>query len=151
MASSDIQDALTIAVDFDGTIVEHAYPAIGREMEFAFTTLRALQQKGHRLILWTIREGALLDEAVQYCAANGVTFYAVNRSYPEEEYNTMSTRKIQVDLFIDDRNVGGFPGWSRVWQMLHPEGGPLSHQLTDPEAHHNSRGQKGGLFKKLFR
>ncbi len=53
-----------IGVDFDGTVVEHKYPQIGKEMLFAFATLKALQQKGHKLILWTIRTGDLLDEAV---------------------------------------------------------------------------------------
>ena len=57
----------TIAVDFDGTIVEHAYPEIGREMLFAIETLKALQEKGHRLILWTFRDGQYLEEAVEYC------------------------------------------------------------------------------------
>ncbi|HAW51174.1 MAG TPA: hydrolase, partial [Flavobacteriales bacterium] len=46
-------NAKTIAVDFDGTIVEHAYPEIGKEMLFAFETLKALRDKGHKLILWT--------------------------------------------------------------------------------------------------
>ena len=46
---------LRIAVDFDGTIVEHQYPAIGKELLFAFETLRQLQKQGHQLILWTYR------------------------------------------------------------------------------------------------
>ena len=65
-----------IAVDFDGTIVEHKYPAIGKEMLFAFATLKELQKKGHKLILWTIRTGELLEEAVDFCRQNGVEFYA---------------------------------------------------------------------------
>ena len=73
-----------IAVDFDGTIVEHKYPAIGKEMLFAFATLKELQKKGHKLILWTIRTGELLEEAVDFCRQNGVEFYAVNKNYPEE-------------------------------------------------------------------
>ncbi|MFO0322055.1 MAG: hydrolase, partial [Bacteroidota bacterium] len=56
----------TIAVDFDGTIVEHNYPAIGKEMMFAFATIKELQKKGHKLILFTYRTGSLLDEAVEY-------------------------------------------------------------------------------------
>ena len=63
-----------IAVDFDGTIVEHAYPKIGNEMLFAFATLKALQMKGHKLILWTFRDGQTLTEAVEYCKKNGVEF-----------------------------------------------------------------------------
>ena len=80
------EHSLTIAVDFDGTIVEHKYPEIGDEMIFAFDTLKALQKNGHKLILWTFRSGQHLDEAVEFCNQNGVEFYAVNKSYPEEEY-----------------------------------------------------------------
>lgn len=139
----------TIAVDFDGTIVEHAYPRIGKEMLFAFDTLKALQRKGHKLILWTFRDGQTLREAVDYCRQNGVEFYAVNKSYAEEEYDLSISRKINADIFIDDRNLGGFPGWSAVWQMLHPEGGDFDHQLKNPEAHYNYR-KNESFFKKLF-
>ncbi len=58
---------MTIAVDFDGTIVEHKYPAIGRELPFAIETLKKLRDEHHRLILWTVREGRLLDEALAFC------------------------------------------------------------------------------------
>lgn len=143
-------DSKIIAVDFDGTIVEHAYPKIGKEMLFAFATLKALQNKGHKLILWTFRDGALLDEAVEYCRQNGIEFYAVNKSYPEEVYDLSISRKINADLFIDDRNVGGFLGWSKIWQTLHPEGGEFDHTLVNPEAHNNYKKENKGLFKKLF-
>ena len=76
---------MTIAVDFDGTIVEHKYPAIGRELPFAIETLKKLGDEHHRLILWTVREGRLLDEALAFCRDRGLEFYAVNRDYPEEE------------------------------------------------------------------
>ena len=57
---------MIIAVDFDGTIVEHKYPEIGRELPFAIETLKKLQQERHRLILWSVREGKLLQEAVDF-------------------------------------------------------------------------------------
>lgn len=123
-----METPLKIAVDFDGTIVEHRYPEIGKEMLFAFDTLKALQEKKHLLILWTYRSGKELDEAVEYCRANGLEFYAVNRSYPEEEfYEKDMSRKIDADLFIDDRNVGGFPGWGEIYQMIHPVGEEGAH------------------------
>ena len=109
-----------IAVDFDGTIVEHEYPAIGKEKLFAFQTLRELNKMGVRLILWTFRTGKELEEAVEFCRENGVEFYAVNKSYPEEVYDESISRKIDADIFIDDKNVGGFPGWSAIWQILNP-------------------------------
>jgi hypothetical protein len=109
---------MIIAVDFDGTIVEHRFPSIGKEKLFAFETLSALQKQGHLLILWTFRSGNELQEAVEFCKKNGVEFYAVNKSYPEEEFNDTMSRKISADLFIDDRNIGGFPGWGEIYQML---------------------------------
>jgi len=122
---------LKIAVDFDGTIVEHKYPEIGKEILFAFDTLRALQKQKHQLILWTYRTGKELDEAVEFCRKNGIEFYAVNKSYPEEEFDElMSSRKIEADIFIDDRNVGGMPGWGEIYQMINPHEQPsLSEEL----------------------
>jgi hypothetical protein len=109
---------MKIAVDFDGTIVEDAYPDIGKPMLFAFETLKELQRQKHQLILWTYRSGTELEAAVEFCRENGVEFYAVNNSYPEEIYDTAYSRKIHAHVFIDDRNLGGFPGWSKVWQMI---------------------------------
>lgn len=111
---------IKIAVDFDGTIVEHEYPAIGKEKLFAFRTLREMEKSGARLILWTFRAGKELDEAVEYCRNNGIEFYAVNRNYPEEIYTNEISRKVDADIFIDDKNIGGFLGWSEIWQMLNP-------------------------------
>ena len=111
---------MTIAVDFDGTIVEERYPEIGPERPFATETLRMLIRDQHRLILWTVREGELLEEAVRWCRERGVEFYAVNRDYPEEkqEWNEFFSRKIKADLWIDDRNVGGLPDWGQIYQMV---------------------------------
>ena len=119
---------LIIAVDFDGTIVEDAYPKVGKPMMFAFETLKKLQEKGHRLILWTYRSGDRLNEAVSFCEENGVYFYAVNKSFPEEEYNESMSRKIHADLFIDDRNIGGFLGWGEIYQMLTNTNPPVMEQ-----------------------
>lgn len=112
------KDPLIIAVDFDGTIVEDAYPSIGKPMLFAFDTLKKLQSEGHRLILWTYRSGSKLTEAVDFCKENGITFYAVNKSYPEEEFDDSISRKIHADLFIDDRNAGGFVGWTAIYKQI---------------------------------
>ena len=116
---------MKIAVDFDGTIVEHKYPEIGKEILFAFETLRALQDQGHQLILWTFRSGKELDEAVEYCRRNGVEFYAINASYPEEVFDEdYDSRKIDADIFIDDRNIGGLPSWGEIYQILNPNENP---------------------------
>ncbi|MDD3735909.1 MAG: hypothetical protein PHO11_01975 [Bacteroidales bacterium] len=111
---------MKIAVDFDGTIVDHEYPAIGKEKLFAFITLKELQKRGALLILWTFREALELQEAVDYCRQNGIEFYALNRNYPEEQWSDNTPRKINVDIFVDDKNVGGFPGWGEVLNMIDP-------------------------------
>ena len=112
---------MTIAVDFDGTIVVHRYPKIGEERPFATQTLRMLIEEHHKLILWTVREGELLDEAVEWCRARGVEFYAVNKDFPEEDEtkNRHFSRKIKADMFIDDCNIGGLPDWGTIYQMIH--------------------------------
>ena len=84
----DLTKTLTLAIDFDGTIVEDAYPKIGKPNPFAFETLKKLQQDGHRLILWTYRYGKTLQEAVDFCKKNGLEFYAINCSFPNEDYDS---------------------------------------------------------------
>ena len=117
---------MIIAVDFDGTIVEHRYPSIGKELPFAIETLRKLTEEGHRLILWT----------VEFCRSRGLEFYAVNRDYPEEEEenNKSFSRKLKADLWIDDRNLGGVPDWGTIYEMI-------NHRLTYEDL------LKQGLFR----
>lgn len=111
---------MTIAVDFDGTIVTHEYPQIGKEIPFAIQTLKMLQQDGHKLILWSVRKDELLEDAVRWCRERGLEFYAVNKEYPEEEMqnNIFYSRKLKVDIWIDDRNVGGLPDWGIIYRII---------------------------------
>jgi hypothetical protein len=111
---------MLIAVDFDGTIVRHRYPEIGEEIPFAVETLKMLTEERHRLILWTVREGKLLDDAVEWCRQRGLEFYAINRDFPEEDItlNQHFSRKLKVDLWIDDRNVGGLPDWGTIYRII---------------------------------
>ncbi|SRR6056297_1178388 len=117
-----MEEGLRIAVDFDGTIVEHAYPDIGEPLPGAFETLISLTEIGHKIILWTYRDGDLLQEAVEFCMENGLMFWAINQSFPDEEFNQYLSRKIIADIYIDDRNFGGFPGWETVRNILLNEG-----------------------------
>lgn len=112
---------MVIAVDFDGTLVTHEYPRIGRPIPFAIEALKKLQMEDHHeIILWTVREGDLLQEAIDYCKSRGLEFYAVNSNYPEEALVAKTApRKITADLFIDDRNLGGIPDWGIIYQMVH--------------------------------
>ena len=137
---------MVIAVDFDGTIVEHRYPEIGNEIPFATETLKMLIADHHKLILWSVREGKLLDEAVEWCRERGVEFYAVNRDYPEErkDANQHFSRKLKADLFIDDRNLGGLPYWGTIYMMIknhrkYAEMLPPDIDLTSRPHHHHKK------------
>ena len=78
-----------------------------------------LTKERHRLILWTVRKGKELDEAVEWCRQRGVEFYAVNKNYPEEKVDNESGYcKIDAELFIDDRNLGGIPDWGKIYDMV---------------------------------
>lgn len=148
---------MIIAVDFDGTIVEHRYPEIGQEIPFAIDTLKMLQKEGHRLILWSVREGKLLDEAVEFCRERGLEFYSVNSNYTEEKDNHEHfSRKLKADMFIDDRNIGGLPDWGSIYRIIRYRinvanlvTAALEEKFGDIERQQQSR-KKKGLFGKLF-
>ena len=112
---------MIIAVDFDGTIVEHQYPKVGKALPFAIETIKALQKKGHQIILWTYRTGKELDDAVRFCNSRGIEFYAVNNNYPEEQFDSNIPRKIHADIYIDDRNLGGIPSWGEIYWLICPD------------------------------
>jgi len=94
---------LIVAVDFDGTLVEHEYPAIGAEVEGAFDWLLRFQGAGVKLILWTMRSDQTLAEAVEFCAERGVAFWGINEN-PEQSWST--SPKQYANLYIDDAAVG---------------------------------------------
>ena len=112
---------MVIACDFDGTIVEHRYPAIGEERPFACEVLRRLIHDRHKLILWTVREGKLLDDALSWCKERGVEFYAVN-SDTSEIFNEAKDKnfscKLNADVFIDDKNINGLPSWTDIYEII---------------------------------
>ena len=140
---------MTIAVDFDGTIVTHEYPKIGREIPFAIDTLKKLQEDLEcRFILWTVREGIELEEAVEFCRAKGLEFYAVNSNYPEVMENDNQPRKLMADLFIDDRNLGGLPDWGIIYQMI--EADKAFEPIPHPSYDEYQQPQKKGFLKNLF-
>lgn len=136
---------MIIAIDFDGTIVEHRYPLIGRPIPFALDTLKQFQIENHRLILWTVREGALLKEAIDYCKLNGLCFYACNANFPEED-RSIAARKLKADMFIDDRSFGGLPDWGVIYQAVRNK---MGHSMTFRDDFLLNEDRKSGR-KKLF-
>lgn len=95
---------MIILLDFDGTLFFHKYPIIGEEIPYAFEYCRKFQQLGCKLILWTMRSGHLLDEAVKVCEIRGLKFFGINENPTQKSWT--SSPKPDGQLVIDDRNYG---------------------------------------------
>ena len=117
-----------VAVDFDGTIVEHDFPKIGKPVPGAIEWLREWRKCGATLILWTMRsdndEGDFLKAAVSYCRVRGVEFDYVN-SVPSDRIWTLSP-KVHAHVYVDDAAFGcpliAVPGGRPVvdWSVVGP-------------------------------
>lgn len=103
---------MIIAIDFDGTISRGKFPAIDGLQPYAKETINSLYEAGHYLIINTCRSGEALLEAINWLLSQGIHFHRVNDNHPEQSaiYNNNS-RKIYAHVYIDDKNLGGFPGW----------------------------------------
>ncbi len=117
---------MVIALDFDGTVVTHEYPYIGEDIG-AVPVLKELTAAGHQLILYTMRSGKLLDDAVAWFKRNGIELYAINEN-PEQESWTSSI-KVHANMYIDDCALGcpirfedgvrrPFVDWRKVREIL---------------------------------
>ena len=95
---------MVIAVDFDGTCVEHEYPMVGMDVEGAVEVLRALNKQGHRLILYTMRSGAKLEAAVKWFRDRKVVLWAINENPEQREWT--ESPKVYADIYIDDASLG---------------------------------------------
>jgi len=107
-----------LAIDFDGTIVEHEFPEIGKEIPGALQTLKQLKAVGCHLILWTCREGKPLSDAVLWLRKNGVEFDVYNQNFnPAPDFNP---KKVYADIYFDDRNFKPLDGPmdAMMWTQL---------------------------------
>lgn len=117
----DEEKDMFIAVDFDDTIVKNVYPNIGDPLPYALDTLRELIRNGHRIILWTMRSGYNLTEAVKFLEKNGIKIYSANCH--KTQWKWTSSPKVYADYFIDDRNIGtklinGAVDWLYIREQL---------------------------------
>lgn len=117
--------SLFIGIDFDGTMVKHAYPEIGEEIDLALDVVLELQRAGHKIILFTMRSGERLNEAVEYLEENGVELFGVNEN-KTQKYWTQSP-KVHCHIYIDDCALGvpleyegsrAYVDWSGVRELL---------------------------------
>ena len=101
-----MDNAKIIAVDFDGTLVENKWPEIGAPIEKNIAKVKAEQEAGAKIILWTNRVGEPLEKALSFCKEQGIHLDAVNENLPEitKAFGT-DCRKIFANEYWDDRAV----------------------------------------------
>lgn len=116
-----------ICVDFDGTCVTHEYPHIGEDIG-AVPVLKELTNNGHQLILFTMRSGKQLQEAVQWFAENDIPLYGVQKNPTQDSWT--DSPKAYGQLYIDDAALGAplkvdkelskrpFIDWEQVKNLL---------------------------------
>lgn len=110
---------MVIAVDFDGVLNASPYPKVGVVVGGATSAMQALHREGHTLIIWTCREGREQTDAVNWLLRKGIPFDGINCNTRENiERHSNDSRKVFADLYIDDRMVGGFPGWEKVLEWI---------------------------------
>ena len=138
---------MDICLDFDGTCVSHEFPKIGKDIG-AVPVLKELTEKGHKLILFSMRsdrkkkkkvdgqevvvEENVLTEAVQWSADNNIPLYGIQKN-PTQRFWT-SSPKAYGHLYIDDANLGcplitddpesdrAYVDWVKVREMLIDKG-----------------------------
>jgi len=99
------KDSVIFAVDFDGTSVTHAYPRVGEDIG-AVPVLKKLVEAGHRLMLWTMRSGPTLDDAVEWFRKNDIPLWGINENPDQKASGWSTSHKQHANIFIDDAALG---------------------------------------------
>lgn len=96
-----------IAVDFDRTLcIGNNWPNIGEPNRRVINYIRHSKHLGAKIILYTCREGKLLDDAIYWCSQHRIEFDAINENIPEViNWMGNNSRKIVADEYIDDKAV----------------------------------------------
>lgn len=110
-----------IAIDFDNTMVLDDYPKIGQDNPMAVDTMKLMLERGHKIILYTIRQGEELDAAVKWCEDRDIELYGINKNKAQSSWN--KSPKIYAHYYIDDKNIGiplknGAVDWDKLQNDL---------------------------------
>lgn len=120
---------MIVAIDFDGTICRGTFPCIDGLQPGAREVITRLYEEGHYIIIWTCRTGEALLTAINWLLEMGVPFNSVNAGCPENlrQYG-QDGRKVYAHVYVDDKNLGGFPGW----EVAEAEISKLKVQRNEP-------------------
>lgn len=113
---------MVIAIDFDGTIVEHEYPAIGKLLPDAEEVINKLYDDGHYIIIWTCRSDDLsINQMIDFLNKEEIHYHKVNENAPYSLIHFSPAPKILAHVYIDDRMVGGLPEWKEIYRLISGE------------------------------
>lgn len=127
-------------IDFDGTIVTHEFPRVGRPVPMALETMKQIIKNDDKIVLFTMRSGAELEDAVKYLKENGVELYGINTNPTQKSWTT--SPKAYGQSYIDDASIGmklipnedkgGRPyvDWNFVRDMITEKYGVVWDELT---------------------
>ncbi len=106
---------MIIAVDFDGTVVDHKYPDIGALKTGAREALKAFKKGGHKIAIWTCRAGKEEQAVREFLIQNDLPFDSINTPVPGSD---LGTRKIYADVYIDDKAVRFEDNWDEMRRLI---------------------------------
>jgi len=107
-----------IAIDFDGVVCVHRFPRIGALLPGAKETITKLWDEGYYIIIWTCRGGVNLVDAIEFLKEWDIPYHKINENAPFEMIGFKPFPKIYADIYIDDRNLGSFPGWEAAYKII---------------------------------
>lgn len=93
-----------VAVDFDGTCVTHEFPKVGKDVRYAVEVLKQIVAHGAGIVLFTMRSGQYLEEAINWFTERGIPLYGINKNPTQS--NWTQSPKAYAHLYIDDAALG---------------------------------------------
>lgn len=125
---------MIIAIDFDGTICRGKFPIIDGQMPYAKEVINRLHDNGHYLTIWTCRTGDNLLKAINWLLEQGIKFNCVNDHNPDNiaKYGDLGGKKVYAHVYIDDKNLGGFPGWLEAEKEISRMVAEYNSKITQP-------------------
>ena len=109
---------IIVAIDFDGTIVEHKYPKIGDFIKDAKKYINKLYDEGYYIIIWTCRAGHQLIDMINFLDESGVKYHKINENADFDIIGFKPAPKIFAHYYVDDANLSGLPSWEKVYYMI---------------------------------
>ena len=111
---------MNLAIDFDGTICEQSFPAVGLLKKDADKYIRKLAKDGHNIIINTCRSGKYEGMAQDFLDVNNIPYHYINGNLPQLiEHYGQDCRKISADVYIDDKCLMGLPKtWKKIYKLI---------------------------------